>query len=193
MSTAIARPAPNAAPASDGQPGVGAAADDDEDEVDDLPERRPPTTGRCPSRPICGWAAPPTSTPASAPVDGEAAALRVSAVTVVPVTTRTPWSAEFGGHERAELRVEGGQHLRQPFDHGHREPAGAPRLGHLQADVAGADDQRRAGRPGGEVVGEGERVTHGVQQVHAITGPRTSSPVMGGRTGIAPVAMTSRS
>ena len=82
MSTAIARPAPNAAPASGGQPGVGAAADHDEDEVDDLPERRPPTTGCCPSRPICGWAAPPTSTPASAPVDGEAAALRLSAVTV---------------------------------------------------------------------------------------------------------------
>jgi hypothetical protein len=54
-------------------------------------------------------------------------------------------AGEFGGHERAEFRVEGGQHLRPPFDHGHRYPAGAQRLGHLQADVAGADDQRRSG------------------------------------------------
>ena len=81
MSTAIARPAPNAAPASDGQPGVGAA-----------------------------------------PVDGEAAAPAPECGHRGAGDDPHAVAGEFGGHERAEFRVEGGQHLRQPFDHGHRYP-----------------------------------------------------------------------
>ena len=52
---------------------------------------------------------------------------------------------ELGVDERAELGVDGGQHLGELLDLGDREPAGRERLGHLEPDVAGADDHRPRG------------------------------------------------
>ena len=52
---------------------------------------------------------------------------------------------ELGVDEGAELRVDGGQHLGQLLDLGDGQAPGGQRVGHLQADVPGADDDR-AGR-----------------------------------------------
>ena len=49
---------------------------------------------------------------------------------------------ELGAHERAELGVDGGEHLGQLLDLGHGEAARDERLGHLESDVSGADDHR---------------------------------------------------
>ena len=48
-------------------------------------------------------------------------------------------------HERAELQVDGRKHLRQLFHLGDEQSACSERFGHLEADVAGADDQRAVG------------------------------------------------
>ena len=77
---------------------------------------------------------------------------------------------QFGVHVRAELRVDGRQHLGELFHLGDRQPADGQGVGHFQADVAAADDDR-AGRCGGfQGVHHGEGVAHRVQQVHAIGG-----------------------
>ena len=49
-----------------------------------------------------------------------------------------------------DLRVERRQHLVETLDDGHGAAAGDERLGHLEADVAGADDERRSDLPGVE-------------------------------------------
>ena len=79
-------------------------------------------------------------------------------------------AGELGVHEGAELRVDGGQHLGQLFHLGDVQAADGQRVGHFQADVPGADDDR-AGR-GGFLEGahDGEGVAHRVQQVHAVAG-----------------------
>ena len=51
------------------------------------------------------------------------------------------------------------------FDERDPQPALGERFGHLEADVAGADDRRRA-RAGRKRVVERKRLLHGVQQVH---------------------------
>ena len=77
-------------------------------------------------------------------------------------------AGQFGVHQRAELGVDGGQDLGQLFHLGDGQPADGQGVGHLQADVPGADDDR-AGR-GGLLQGrhDGERVAHRVQQVHPV-------------------------
>ena len=79
-------------------------------------------------------------------------------------------AGEFGVHERAELRVDGGQHFAELFHLGDAQAADGQRVGHFQADVPGADDDR-AGR-GGLFQGahDGEGVAHRVQQVHPVGG-----------------------
>ena len=49
---------------------------------------------------------------------------------------------ELGADECAELRVDGGEHFGQLLDLGHGDATRDERLGHLEADVAGADDHR---------------------------------------------------
>ena len=77
---------------------------------------------------------------------------------------------QFGVDQRAQLRVHGGQHLGELFHLGNLEPADGQGVGHFQADVPGADDDR-AGR-GGLLQGghDGEGVAHRVQQVHPVGG-----------------------
>ena len=84
---------------------------------------------------------------------------------------------QFGVDQRAQLRVNRGQHLGQLLHLRHLEPADGQRVRHLQADVPGADDDR-AGR-GGLLQGghDGERVAHRVQQVDPVGGAE------GGRSG----------
>ena len=67
-------------------------------------------------------------------------------------------------------------------------PRCVERFRHLEADVAGADDDGALRRSGESAV-EHEAVAHGVQLVDALA----STPAMGGRTGTAPVAMRSLS
>ena len=79
-------------------------------------------------------------------------------------------AGEFGMHEGAELRVDGGQHFAELFHLGDAQAADGQCVGHFQADVPGADDDR-AGR-GGLLEGahDGEGVAHRVQQVHPVGG-----------------------
>jgi hypothetical protein len=55
--------------------------------------------------------------------------------------------AELVGDERPEFSVEGGEHLGELLDLGDLDPSGDEGFGHLQADVAGADDDRLGDRP----------------------------------------------
>ena len=83
---------------------------------------------------------------------------------------------QFGVYQRAEFRVDGGQHLGQLLQLGHPKSADGQRVGHLQADVPATDDDR-AGR-GGLLQGghDGERVAHRVQQVHPVGGAQGARP-----------------
>ena len=53
---------------------------------------------------------------------------------------------ELGVDERAEFGVDGGEHLGELLELGDGESAGGERFGHLEADVAGADDHRALDR-----------------------------------------------
>ena len=77
---------------------------------------------------------------------------------------------QFGVDQRAQLRVDGGQHLGQLLHLGHLEPADGQRVGHLQADVPGADDDRAGRRGLLQGPHDGEGVAHRVQQVHPVAG-----------------------
>ena len=99
---------------------------------------------------------------------------------------------QLGADEGAELRVDGGQYLGELLDLGDGQAAGGQGLGHLQADVAGADDHRADSG----LVSSRVRMTAKVSSIECSrctpsAGPSTSSPAIGGRTGTAPVPMTS--
>ncbi len=79
---------------------------------------------------------------------GLAGSARLICRTVVPVSTSTPCAGQFGVDQGAECGVDGGQHLGQLFHLGDRQAAGGQGVGHFQADVPGADDDR-GGRGGG--------------------------------------------
>ncbi len=79
-------------------------------------------------------------------------------------------AGEFVVDEGAEFRVEGGEHFGAALQLGDLEAADGERFGHLQAHVAGADDDRGFRLMGVEVVLEGEGVAHRVQQVHTVFG-----------------------
>ena len=85
-------------------------------------------------------------------------------------------SGQFGVDQRAELRVHGGQHLGQLLHLGNLKPADGQGIGHLQADVPGADDDRGAGRGLLQGLHDGEGVAHRVQQVHPIGGAQGARP-----------------
>ena len=68
----------------------------------------------------------------------------------------------------AERGIDGGQHLGQLFHLDDVQAAGGQGVGHLQADVTGADDDRAGWYLVLEGAHDSERVTHRVQQVHAI-------------------------
>ena len=87
------------------------------------------------------------------------------ALTVTSLTTWTLVAAELLAEQLAELLVDGGHDRRGLLDQGHGQAAAGEGLGHLQADVATADDHCRAGA-GGEGLVEGEGVAHGVQHMH---------------------------
>ena len=77
---------------------------------------------------------------------------------------------ELGVHQGAEFGVDGGQDFGQRFDLGHADAAGGEGFGHLQADVAGADNRCGGGVALLQRVHDREGVAHRVQQVHAIVG-----------------------
>ncbi|EHC27308.1 hypothetical protein HMPREF1003_00597 [Propionibacterium sp. 5_U_42AFAA] len=81
-----------------------------------------------------------------------------------------PVPHEFGMDEGTEFGVEGGQYLGGGLDLGDVDAAGGEAFGHLQADVAGADNQGGARLQLLEGVAQGEGVAHGVQQVDAVGG-----------------------
>ena len=78
---------------------------------------------------------------------------------------------QLGADQGAELAVDGGQHLGELLELGHPQSPGGQRVGHLQADVARADDDRAAGRGVLQGAHDGEGVVHRVQQVHPVAGP----------------------
>ena len=75
---------------------------------------------------------------------------------------------QLGADEGAELRVDGGQHLGELLGLGDGQAPGGQGLGHLQADVPGADDHRRLRVGFLQGAHDGERVVHRVQQVHPV-------------------------
>ena len=75
---------------------------------------------------------------------------------------------EFGVDLRAQLRVDGGQYLGQLLHLGDRQAADRQGVGHFQADVPGADDDRAARGGGFQGAHDREGVAHRVQQVHPI-------------------------
>src|SRR4029077_16096900 len=78
--------------------------------------------------------------------------------------------AEFGVHESTELGGGRAHDLGLLFPLGDAQAADGQGVGHFQADVPGADDDR-AGRCGFlEDAHDGEGVAHGVQQVHPVDG-----------------------
>jgi hypothetical protein len=120
---------------------------------------------------------------------------RVIAWTVVPVRTCTPRAAS-SAWTSAPSRVDGGQHLGQLFHLGDLQAADGQGVGHLQADVPGADDDRAGRRGLFQGAHDGEGVAHRVQQVHPVAGPEGTGPArprIGGRTGTAPVPTISLS
>ena len=85
-------------------------------------------------------------------------------------------AGQLGVDQGAELRVDRGQYLGQLLHLSDGQPAGGQSVGHLQADVAGADNDG-TGR-GGLLEGahDGEGVAHRVQQVHPVARPERSGP-----------------
>ena len=69
---------------------------------------------------------------------------------------------ELGADERAELGIYGGKNLRELLDLGHGEAAVRERFGHLEPDVAGADDDRPTDLAVLEGAHQRERVAHRV-------------------------------
>ncbi len=97
-----------------------------------------------------------------------------TALTRVSQATVTPWRSSSAWTSAPSFRVDRRQDLRELLELRDREPPGGEPLGHLKADVAGADDHR-LGDPGPlECLGEREGVIHRVQQVDAVVG---SEPV----------------
>ena len=98
---------------------------------------------------------------------------------------------ELGVDERAEVGVDGGEHFEQLLDLGHGDAARDERLGHLEADLARADDDRPCHVVLLEGPHEGEGVSHRVQEVNALV--RAEDVEAGDRwpdCGNAPVATT---
>lgn len=76
-------------------------------------------------------------------------------------------SREDLAHPGAERGVDRGQDLAEPLDDRHGQASRLQRLGHLEPDVAGPDDQRRPGITLGELRVEREGVGHVMERVHA--------------------------
>jgi hypothetical protein len=102
------------------------------------------------------------------------------------VDHRNVVAAQLLAQQPAQLDVHGGHDGWGLLDQGDRQAAGGEGLGHLQADVATADDDGRAGASGQGLV-EGEGVAHGVQHLD----PGQVQAVDRGLIGTPPVAMTS--
>ena len=83
---------------------------------------------------------------------------------------------ELGVDQAAQLRVHRRQHLGQLLDLGDGHPPGRQGIGHLQPDVPGADDDRTGRRGLLQGAHQRERVAHGVQQVHPVSGAQRAGP-----------------
>ena len=79
-------------------------------------------------------------------------------------------AVKFGVDEGAELGIDGGKDLGELLDLGDSKRAGRERLGHLEPDVAGADDHRAADLAVLEGAHQCERVAHCVQEMHPVVG-----------------------
>jgi hypothetical protein len=73
-------------------------------------------------------------------------------------------AAQLLAQQPAQVNIDGGHDRRGLLDHGDRKAAGTEGLGHLQADVATPNDDRRLGA-GGQGLVKGEGVAHGVQHM----------------------------
>ena len=152
-STAIAPLTPRAAPASAARAGLGPHADDDQHHVGRAGHGRAVGRGGLDVQPPCS-----ARRGLADRLDG-CAGEHLHAM-----------GGQFGMHQGAQLGVDGGQHLGQLFHLGDLQAADGQGVGHLQADVPGADDDRGAGRGLLQGLHDGEGVAHRVQQVHPIGG-----------------------
>ena len=72
--------------------------------------------------------------------------------------------------ERSDVRIDGWQHLVELLHLRYGKTAGDQGIGHFEPDVAGADDERSRWCPLLKRAHDGERVAHGVEQMHAVSG-----------------------
>ena len=93
---------------------------------------------------------------------------RAIAVTAVSVRTSTLLRCSSACTRLPSSLIHGRPHFRQASIWVTAHYAGDKNLGHLQADVAGADDGRCLRVSRGEGFHDDEGVAHGVQQVHAV-------------------------
>ena len=89
---------------------------------------------------------------------------------VAAMSTRLSGLLDPLPHQLPQLGVHGGQHLGQRLHLRHLQATRREGLHHLDADVAGADDQGRCRLPI-QRLGESDGVGHRVQQEDPVTGP----------------------
>ena len=90
---------------------------------------------------------------------------------------------QFGVHEPAEVRINGGQDFRECLDLGDLDTQGRQAFGHFQADVSGSDHHRRLRVTCSDGFGDREGVTHGMQQVHPVARTQCVRPGQAGDRG----------
>mgnify|MGYP003651345140 CR=1 FL=1 len=83
---------------------------------------------------------------------------------------------KFGVDRGRKLGIESRQHLGPALQLDDPHTASAETLGHLEADVAGADDDRGPRVTLGEMGVQGEGVTHRVDDVNAVCRPERPEP-----------------
>lgn len=76
---------------------------------------------------------------------------------------------ELCADQAGEFGVECGEHFGAALQLQHVHAAGGERLGHLETDVAGADDDRASGVLLVQLFLQGEGVAHGVDRVQPVT------------------------
>jgi hypothetical protein len=87
-----------------------------------------------------------------------------------------PMPCQLGMDQRTQFRVDGGQHLTELLHLSDRQPADGEGVGHFQADVPGADNDRAGWCGLLQGPHDGEGVAHRVQQVHTVAGAKSTRP-----------------
>ena len=110
--------------------------------------------------------------------------------TGVPQRTSTPCLRELGGDRIGHVGVDERQQPRLALDDGRGQPARPEGLGHLEADVAAADDHRRARARASSIQA---RMACASSTVRSVNTPGSVAPGSRASTGRAPAATTSAS